>query len=380
MAEQNPHIPKFIKDAPWYTSESSKDDKAALSNDYLSHHRSGKETQSNAEPRIGQGITDSFIKDVDTKSGPVFKKRCTRAKCVNCGSMDHDKRECLEKPKRKREVHATHNEGQDKGKRNENLDYDGKRDRWYGYDVNDYDAYVKKFEERRAAQAEDSIVCEFDIDEEIELKELGLWEEGLKREQISCDVSVGEGEPGKVVRLREDRAVYLQDVRNESITYDPKSRRVRDDSQVLNATDGQFVKLLTGDAKEFEASKKFAWDETKRGLQGTDNYVSNPTLAERKMKQQSEQQKLKSTDLKNKLLGVYGATDSELHGTNPLLTRENNTSLQPGDQDQQDDVVRSRYDEDVYMNNHTSVWGSWYTDGAWGYRCCKSTVRGELCK
>lgn len=41
-------------------------------------------------------------------------------------------------------------------------------------------------------------------------------------------------------------------------------------------------------------------------------------------------------------------------------------------------VARSKYAEDVYTNNHRSVWGSWYSmdSGQWGYACCHST--GEL--
>lgn len=40
---------------------------------------------------------------------------------------------------------------------------------------------------------------------------------------------------------------------------------------------------------------------------------------------------------------------------------------------------RSRYEEDVYINNHTSVWGSWWSDGTWGYACCHSTVKNSYC-
>jgi pre-mRNA-processing factor SLU7 len=35
----------------------------------------------------------------------------------------------------------------------------------------------------------------------------------------------------------------------------------------------------------------------------------------------------------------------------------------------------------VYVNNHTSVWGSWYDTGSstWGYACCHSTVHISYC-
>lgn len=39
------------------------------------------------------------------------------------------------------------------------------------------------------------------------------------------------------------------------------------------------------------------------------------------------------------------------------------------------------YKEDVLLQDHTSVWGSWYdpTQKKWGYICCKSTVKTVCC-
>lgn len=42
-------------------------------------------------------------------------------------------------------------------------------------------------------------------------------------------------------------------------------------------------------------------------------------------------------------------------------------------------VVRSRYEEDVYPSNHTSVWGSYWETGEWGYKCCRSLVQNSYC-
>ncbi|GFZ04451.1 pre-mRNA splicing Prp18-interacting factor [Actinidia rufa] len=39
-------------------------------------------------------------------------------------------------------------------------------------------------------------------------------------------------------------------------------------------------------------------------------------------------------------------------------------------------LPRSKY-EDVYINSHTSVWGSWWIDHRWGYKCCKQTIRNS---
>merc|ERR1712203_827179 len=42
-------------------------------------------------------------------------------------------------------------------------------------------------------------------------------------------------------------------------------------------------------------------------------------------------------------------------------------------------VVRSSYEEDVYINNHTMVWGSWWSAGVWGYKCCHQLVKNSYC-
>ena len=43
-------------------------------------------------------------------------------------------------------------------------------------------------------------------------------------------------------------------------------------------------------------------------------------------------------------------------------------------------AVRSRYEEDVLINDHLSVWGSWYSKYiGWGYSCCHSTEKHSFC-
>lgn len=46
---------------------------------------------------------------------------------------------------------------------------------------------------------------------------------------------------------------------------------------------------------------------------------------------------------------------------------------------QEASLPKSKYEEDVYINNHTSVWGSWWKDHQWGYKCCQQTVRNSYC-
>jgi pre-mRNA-processing factor SLU7 len=45
----------------------------------------------------------------------------------------------------------------------------------------------------------------------------------------------------------------------------------------------------------------------------------------------------------------------------------------------QETKVKSRYEEDVLINNHTAVWGSWWKDGTWGFACCHQCVKNSYC-
>jgi Pre-mRNA splicing Prp18-interacting factor len=44
-------------------------------------------------------------------------------------------------------------------------------------------------------------------------------------------------------------------------------------------------------------------------------------------------------------------------------------------------VTKSKYEEDVLVNNHTAVWGSWYDRSAhlWGYSCCHQSIKNTVC-
>lgn len=349
MPKENQYVPKYIKDAPWYQPNSNPDD-------YLSHHRnSSKPQQPNSEPKIGQGIKDDFIPSEKLDEQPKKFRKSKKGRCKNCGG-DHDKKDCLERPGLLN-VRITG----EVARRNEDVDYDGKRDRWYGYDVNDYTKYLKDWQEKEDKKAPEE-QTKYDTDEEIELKELGLLDDPEFKDALKQ-----EGE--KIVRLREDKAVYLTNVRNENISYDPKSRMIRDDNTGYYNDDNLFVRHLTGEAKEFEKSKMFAWDEKKRGVID-DNLVANPTLADRKIEKLSEQEKEKKEMLKKKILDKYGGS---LSITNDEEEGEEQDTVVVSD------PTKSRYAEDVYHNNHTSVWGSYYSDGQWGYGCCKSLYKNSYC-
>ncbi|KAL1213158.1 Pre-mRNA-splicing factor SLU7-A [Cardamine amara subsp. amara] len=45
----------------------------------------------------------------------------------------------------------------------------------------------------------------------------------------------------------------------------------------------------------------------------------------------------------------------------------------------QEVILPKRKHEDVHVNNHTSVWGLWWKDHQWAYKCCQQTIRNTYC-
>lgn len=116
----SPHIPQYIAQAPWYISRGTPT---------LSHQRLNPEAETTT-------VKEWYTRGAK-KEGVVTKFR--KGACTNCGAMGHAAKLCLSRP---RKVSAKFTEGQvvydDVEAPNLQLGYDSSRDRWNGYDPNDY--------------------------------------------------------------------------------------------------------------------------------------------------------------------------------------------------------------------------------------------------
>lgn len=53
---------------------------------------------------------------------------------------------------------------------------------------------------------------------------------------------------------------------------------------------------------------------------------------------------------------------------------------QPINPNKKKDYFKSKYPEDVYNGDHTSVWGSWFNEAlGWGYSCCHQNDKHSIC-
>lgn len=134
----NPHNPQFITQAPWYLNQ----DKPSLQ-----HQQAWNLKAPGTKDWYKRGTKG----DVKTK----FKKGA----CENCGAMTHKAKDCVERPRKVTAKQNGKNLMPDEHIETLELDFEGKRDRWNGYQPDDYKEVIDEWEKveeerRRKKQAE----------------------------------------------------------------------------------------------------------------------------------------------------------------------------------------------------------------------------------
>lgn len=70
----------------------------------------------------------------------------------SCGAMTHDKKSCMERPRQVGAKWSNMHIAPDEKVETFELDYDGKRDRWNGYDPSTYSRVIEQYEAREEAR------------------------------------------------------------------------------------------------------------------------------------------------------------------------------------------------------------------------------------
>ncbi|KAG7542010.1 WD40-repeat-containing domain superfamily [Arabidopsis thaliana x Arabidopsis arenosa] len=291
------------------------------------------------------------------------------------------------------------------------LKYDGKRDRWNGYDSSTYhrvqelydakdarkkylkDEKLKKLEEKHKHQEVNDPTSDWDEeDDDLRVDESKV--DGSKQmdfAKVEKRVrSTDGGSTGTVrnLRIREDKAKYLYNLDVDSAHYDPKSRSMREDP-LPDADPNQ--KFYSGDngyrnsdhALEFKQLNILSWEAFDM-IQDM-HMQAAPSRAEFLYKKvKAGKDKLKS-QTKDAIMGKYGnaATQDEIPMELLLGQSERQVEYDRAGRilkGQEVEVLpKNKYKEDVHVNNHNSVWGSWWKGHKWGYKCCQLTVRNSYC-
>ncbi|CAI5986210.1 unnamed protein product [Closterium sp. NIES-64] len=458
--EINPHIPQYMSSAPWYLNadrpslkhqrnwkaeggqqnknwydrgakvfQATKYRKGACTNGAMTHHHKSctQRPRKLGAKYTSQGIAadekvESFELDFDGKRAGWPAERARPF----CGAMTHDHKSCTERPRKLGAKFTSQWIAADEKVESFDLDFDGKRDRWNGFDPSTYARVVAAHGVREEARRR--------FRKEQQLRRLsseggaagGAGEAGdggeggegegkgggeEERDEARVDESeqrdfakvekrvrtTGGGSSGTVrnLRIREDTAKYLLNLDVNSAYYDPKTRSMREDPNPGCDADEKFYKgdnfnRISGQAVEFRQLALHAAraNEAARDARGEVHVQGAPSQAEllhREFKVRKERLLAAKREAVREKYG-NAAADPEANGvTGALLLGQTETAVEydrsgRAVKGQEKLVVaRSRYEEDVYVNNHTSVWGSYWKDGQWGYSCCHQMLRLSYC-
>lgn len=372
----NPHIPQYMSTVPWYLD-------------------SGKRTLAHQRITKVEEKTKDWYKRGAKKGKAATKYR--KGACENCGAMTHTAKDCVERPRKKGAKFTGKDIMPDEVIEDLDLSYDGKRDQWNGYDPNEYIKVVKEWEL---------------IDQERQKKKEKEMEEKMKNE-IKNGITEPDNDsddddedkyaeasdmPGQKVdtktrttvrnlRIREDTAKYLRNLDPNSAFYDPKTRSMRDNPnkdknpEELSFAGDNFLRY-SGDSKKMAQLQLFAWDASEKGSDV--HLLANPTQGELLYKEVSDKKVKLKDDIQKSILEKYGGAKHLNIPSKDLLYAQTENYVEYSRtgkiiKGQEKAKVKSKYEEEVYINNHTTVWGSYWENGKWGYKCCHSLIKNSYC-
>ena len=369
--EQNEYIPSFISKKPFYLESADSE------NDYLEHQR--LQTQQ---------ADQSKWYDRGKRLGPAATK-FRKGACENCGAMTHKTKECLSRPRAKGAKWTGKDIQADEAVQDVELGWDAKRDRWNGYDAKEYRNVTAEYEELENLKKKlkgGGVMESKLLMENGEVSGGGGKEEAKYAEE--SDMGRKQSTSTRNLRLREDTAKYLLNLDLDSAKYDPKTRSMLDmgaqnDQAAALVAEDNFMRA-SGDAAEFEKASKYAWESQERGDKNKTHLQANPTSGEYFRRKEIEETEKKREAQRKMLLDKYGGEQhlqpSEFRD---MAVVENERYVEYDEagaiKGASKAEAKSKYPEDVFINNHTSVWGSWWFNFQWGYDCCHSTIKNSYC-
>lgn len=302
--------------------------------------------------------------------------------------MTHKKKDCLERPRKIGAKFSNAQIAHDEFVQPDlNPDFDGKRDRWAGYDPANHREIVEEYQKIEEAKRE--------------LKAEKLKEDpnaSSSEEEDEDKYADGVDMPGTKVdskqritvrnlRIREDTAKYLRNLDPNSAFYDPKTRSMRENPNPAKAPEdlefaGENFIRYSGDTQRHATAQLFAWEAHGKGVDV--HVLAEPTKLELLQNEYDTRKEEFKDSVKDNVLKKYGGEEYLQVPPKQLLLAQTETYTEYSRDGKiikgaEKQIIRSRYEEDAYINNHTSVWGSFWKDGQWGYKCCHANIKNSWC-
>jgi len=383
--EDNIYIPSFISKQPFYVTGLDDQD------DSLRHQRS----------RVTEDDNDKTSLAKRGKAGPA-RTKWVKGACENCGAMGHKKKDCLERPRKVGAKWSGKDIQADRVIQEVKQGYEAKRDVYQTYDPKQYQEVVEEYnlieEARRQMMGEktgngasgengaDAADTQMGgADENGTDTPKNEYEAGFKyaeESEMGRDRSIKQS-----MRLREDTAKYLLNLDTDSAKYNPKKRALVDPGAIADKSAAMFAEesflRASGEAAEFEQAQRYAWEAQEKSGNTDLHLQANPTAGAVLRKKETEERETKRRKRAELLENQYGEQPIVPDALKGVTITENEAFVEYDEAGLIKGVPRkaakSKYTEDVLINNHTSVWGSWWSDFKWGYACCHSVLKNSYC-
>ncbi|KAL7727655.1 hypothetical protein ACLKA6_013257 [Drosophila palustris] len=366
----NPHIPQYISNAPWYYGSQGPT---------LKHQRPQHEDErGHLDNRAPKGLDTTRL---------VTKFR--KGACENCGAMSHKRKDCLERPRKVQAKYAESIVVHDEHIVNDaSINYDEKRDRWSSYDPANHREIIEEYEKveeaKRQLKAEK---LKNDPDAEISDEEGNEDKYVDEVDMPGTKVDSKQRITVRNLRIREDTAKYLRNLDPNSAYYDPKTRSMRDNpNPQVPAEEAEFAGenfvRFSGDTTAQATAQLFAWEAHGKGVDV--HLLAEPTKLELLQKEYEQKKEQFKSSTKTDIVEKYGGEEHLQVPSKSLLLAQTEEYVEYSRSGKvikgiEKPKARSIYEEDVYINNHTTIWGSFWNAGRWGYKCCKSFIKNSYC-
>ncbi|XP_069055478.1 pre-mRNA-splicing factor SLU7 [Pleurodeles waltl] len=394
----NPHIPQYISSVPWYIDPSKRPT--------LKHQRPQEERQTEFTT-----LGEWYKRGIQETAVPT---KYREGACQNCGAMTHKKKDCFERPRKVgAKFTGTHIAPDEHSQPQLLFDYDGKRDRWNGYNPEEHMKIVEEYSKvdlaKRTLKAQklQEELASGKLVEQVNSSKKHWGEDDLQTERDHNSEDEDEDKyaddidmPGqnfdskrritvRNLRIREDIAKYLRNLDPNSAYYDPKTRAMRENPYANAGTNPDEVSYAgdnfvrySGATISMAQTQLFAWEAYEKGSEV--HLQADPT----KLEVLYKSFKVKKEDFKEQqketILDKYGGEEHLDAPPAELLLAQTEDYVEYSRhgtviKGQEKAIARSKYEEDVLINNHTSIWGSYWKDFRWGYSCCHSFVKFSYC-
>ena len=208
IKEMVDHMPQYIIRAPWYTTSGLEEITT------LKHQKLTDEERNRFTP-LTSFVERGFYR------GNVYRFR--KGACENCGAITHKTKECFERPRKRGAKYTKKNFSNDEYIKPLPFknDYEGKRDRWNGYEpakelekFSEYENIEKQIELRENHDNKEKLKIE-EVKEEDKLKELKIQ----KLQNLITEKSEKEKEMKKndEILLEMKDKDYLEMVKNKKL-------------------------------------------------------------------------------------------------------------------------------------------------------------------